>query len=728
MRLPRQTLLRLLLAATFCLCLQSPANAEADIADNVKVRGMGFLGNRDLLRILFLLGEDFSPPYDHVAIEDAFFVMRGKLEEEGFLQPILRVELLDEDNNAFARYSWVGTSPPPDIPLGLSAHGLRFRVDSGPRYFFREIEHRIEGDLPAGILPPVASFFVPTGFLWRDRESRLFSEDRLNAALGNIRSTLEEAGYLNARVLVQSLERRHHSGEVYLGLLILTGRRHDVVGMAQAEVTSLRGARGLTFRRIVEEAPDADEAVGEFRAIEPVPLSRSLLERQISSLREEYLVRGYPDVIILPRLYKTDESENSKKYLLRMDVRPGPQVTLAGVEFTGADRLWPNLLQRQVNQAPGEPLDLTMAERGRRALLRLPAVASANLSMQPADGDSRSVVYDLELGKTIDFSLLAGVGSYEGPRGGAILEHRNLFARSHVATLQATQSFKAQRTNLRYRVPEIFGEDVDLVSETDRLRREEPSFERRETGTMVGADFRLPGIRSRASVRYNFEFFEARRLPGEDALVRRALDDESVQSASLGGSLRRDQIDNPLFPTRGTRYSLSGKVSHPVLASKTRYQKIGFTIARHQPVLSSLILHLDFRHGSLLNLGSETGDNPFGERFFPGGENTIRSFRQGFASPRDEEGRIIGAATTTLFNIQIEQRITEKLSLNLFLDNLLQSAEMASFPGDEHLHGLGIGLSYRTIIGPIRLEYAHNLRQRPGDSSGALHFAVGYPF
>ena len=38
------------------------------------------------------------------------------------------------------------------------------------------------------------------------------------------------------------------------------------------------------------------------------------------------------------------------------------------------------------------------------------------------------------------------------------------------------------------------------------------------------------------------------------------------------------------------------------------------------------------------------------------------------------------------------------------------------------------GLRYRTLLGPIRLEYGHNLNPRPQDPRGTLLLSVGMPF
>jgi outer membrane translocation and assembly module TamA len=42
--------------------------------------------------------------------------------------------------------------------------------------------------------------------------------------------------------------------------------------------------------------------------------------------------------------------------------------------------------------------------------------------------------------------------------------------------------------------------------------------------------------------------------------------------------------------------------------------------------------------------------------------------------------------------------------------------------------GVGLGLRLDTPAGPIRLEYAHKINPRPGESAGQWWFAFGMPF
>jgi outer membrane translocation and assembly module TamA len=51
-----------------------------------------------------------------------------------------------------------------------------------------------------------------------------------------------------------------------------------------------------------------------------------------------------------------------------------------------------------------------------------------------------------------------------------------------------------------------------------------------------------------------------------------------------------------------------------------------------------------------------------------------------------------------------------------------------NYPFSEWLDAVGGGLRWNTVIGPVRLEYGHNLNPCPLDPSGTIHFSFGFPF
>src|SRR5258706_2481205 len=127
---------------------------------------------------------------------------------------------------------------------------------------------------------------------------------------------------------------------------------------------------------------------------------------------------------------------------------------------------------------------------------------------------------------------------------------------------------------------------------------------------------------------------------------------------------------------------------------------------------------LGVSHGVVLTIGSTAQDLPFNRRFFPGGENSIRGYQEGEASPRNAAGQFTGAETFLLGNVEFEQALTKAFSLVLFSDSIGVARDLKDYPSSESLFSVGGGLRWKTIVGPIRLEYGHNLNPRPGDPAG----------
>jgi outer membrane translocation and assembly module TamA len=130
----------------------------------------------------------------------------------------------------------------------------------------------------------------------------------------------------------------------------------------------------------------------------------------------------------------------------------------------------------------------------------------------------------------------------------------------------------------------------------------------------------------------------------------------------------------------------------------------------------------------VLFAGKREEDLPFNRRFFPGGENSIRGYQEGEASPQDAQGKEVGAECFVLGNVEFEQALTRSFSFVAFVDALGYAREVEHYPASTALVSVGGGIRWKTIVGPVRLEYGHNLNPREGDPSGTLHFSLGFPF
>jgi outer membrane protein assembly factor BamA len=374
----------------------------------------------------------------------------------------------------------------------------------------------------------------------------------------------------------------------------------------------------------------------------------------------------------------------------------------------------------------GDLLDPTRVEQARYRLARLGIFDAVDLRYRPEDEHTRDVFFDVQEGKRVNLNLLFGWGSYELLRGGVDVEANNLWGLAHHAEVKAIQSFKASSGDFSYTVPELIGNDIDLFVHGSALRREEISFTRLEYGGDIGLHKYFQSSATDVSTRYSYQILNAFNLSSVQEVASEGLTNPAV--GSITTEIKHDRRDNPLYPRRGYKIFLTVETATSYIGGDANYQRLEFSPSWHHPLGGGLYLSLGLTHSLVDSFGSPANNLPFNKRFFPGGYDSIRGYREGEASPRDASGQLVGAETFTLGNVELEQALTPKWSVVLFSDSLGMARHLDHYPFDTGLFSVGAGIRWRTFIGPVRLEYGYNLNPRPGDPSGALQFSLGFPF
>ena len=334
-----------------------------------------------------------------------------------------------------------------------------------------------------------------------------------------------------------------------------------------------------------------------------------------------------------------------------------------------------------------------------------------------------NVDYITELRESIVLSLIVGYGSYDQLRGGFEVDHYNIFSRAHYSKLKFIQSFKSTDLNYTYSIPEVFATDMTGYGKASYLKRKEISYVRQELSATVGVDKFLKKYRTNLNVEYGYEQLEAKK---QDFPPDVGLDRADVSSITVG--LRKSTVDNPLFPTKGYRLFGTTELAIPYLGGNVEYQRFEVGGAYHKPISEQLLGHYGIKHGFVTTIGSVADNLPINKRFYPGGDNSERGYRQGQADPRDSNNNNIGAETYVQLNIEFELLLTQKISFVTFLDTVGIARTIHAYPFNRILSSPGLGLSYRTPIGPIRLEYAYNLIRRSDDPKARIFVAIGFPF
>ena len=124
----------------------------------------------------------------------------------------------------------------------------------------------------------------------------------------------------------------------------------------------------------------------------------------------------------------------------------------------------------------------------------------------------------------------------------------------------------------------------------------------------------------------------------------------------------------------------------------------------------------------------DSSDLPIDLRLFSGGADSVRSFDEREMGPRSLSNDAIGGEAYWNASLEYIRDIKDPIRGVVFFDMGQVYSDISSWGFNNPSYALGLGVRIDLPIGPIRLEYGHNLNRKDGEPAGTLHFAIGATF
>ncbi|MCG6872113.1 MAG: autotransporter assembly complex protein TamA [Gammaproteobacteria bacterium] len=178
-------------------------------------------------------------------------------------------------------------------------------------------------------------------------------------------------------------------------------------------------------------------------------------------------------------------------------------------------------------------------------------------------------------------------------------------------------------------------------------------------------------------------------------------------------SIRRSDSDDPLNPRRGWRLQLDALTA---LGSDGGFGQFGADATWIHSLSRDwgLILHGE----AGITLVDKLDDIPASRRFFAGGDHSVRGFGYEALGPVNANDQITGGKFLLVASVELERRLTEKWSVAVFTD-----AGNAFNDNFDPEYGVGIGVRWRSPVGPVRVDLAHG--SGPQGDDLRLHLVIG---
>lgn len=197
---------------------------------------------------------------------------------------------------------------------------------------------------------------------------------------------------------------------------------------------------------------------------------------------------------------------------------------------------------------------------------------------------------------------------------------------------------------------------------------------------------------------------------------------------TLGWS--RDNRDSALAPNAGRYQRLNLEAS---FMSDMRYMKANYQVQQYIPLNKKYTIALNGE----LGWGKGIGGNPYPifKNFYSGGLGSVRGFEQGSLGRRDTVNTNLALGGTRKLTLNGEFMVPfpgagndRTLRLFTFVDVGNVWAEGESMELNSLRASTGIGISWISPLGPLRLAYAQPIRKETGDRIQKLQFQIGTSF
>jgi outer membrane protein insertion porin family len=422
-------------------------------------------------------------------------------------------------------------------------------------------------------------------------------------------------------------------------------------------------------------------------------------------------------------------------------VDPGKRVYVRRINIAGNIRTRDEVVRREVRQLESAWYAADKINRSKERLVRTDYFSDVNVETPGVPGTTDQVDLNISVTEKSTGSIQfgAGLSSSEGVTFGITVNQSNFLGTGNYVSAQVNTGKVNTTYSLSFTDPyftpdgisrgfDVYRRDVNTGSLNvasyssssygGGVRFGVPLNERDGVSFGLAADFTKIDLSTASPIQYqNF----CGNLTGctSNSLV-----------ASVGWA--HDTRDSIMFTNNGVLQRINAEVSLPVL--DLNYYKIDYKQAWYKNVYKDFTFMLNGEIGYADSYGNK--NYPFFKNYYSGGVNSVRGYQESSLGPRD-----IDPTTNTSFAVGGRKRLLGNAELFMPVPGLKDSKQFrlsafldggnvygANYSLKELRYSTGLGISWISPFGPLKLVYAKPLNRKTGDLTQSIQFQLGQQF
>lgn len=427
-----------------------------------------------------------------------------------------------------------------------------------------------------------------------------------------------------------------------------------------------------------------------------------------------YAERGFLDAQVRPDI---TISQPTVDIMYRID--EGLPTYADSITITGNSKTRPRVIRRNLEFARGELLTRNRMVSSQQNLYKTGLFQSVNIQTieDTVRRSYRPVVVRVNEAKGGEFNFGVGYGSHELFRVSAEIRQANLAGTGQRVALQTKLSSRGFTIEGRYSAPYLITQGSRLDNTTYLRQERENTYTVNRLGTELEIGQQLTrASRISSSVRIENNYFAE-------------FDPEAVTD-TLTGRLRtlrlgftRDSRENLFNASTGSYFQWKVEMAGGFLSGTDRFVRTTIDYTKYVPLTEWM--QFAFHHSSGLIREYGTRKNiPIYERFYAGGDRTIRGFEERSVGP-SRNTKPVGGRALLIFRGETRIPLYKKFHAALFLDTGDVWNRFGQISAGSFRTGAGIGLRYNSPLGVVRFDAGFKLHRAPEESAYQLHLTVG---
>lgn len=551
---------------------------------------------------------------------------------------------------------------------------------------------------------------------WYTKSNR-YSKAKLNSDLEALRSYYTQRGYLEFRIDSTQVAIDPDKKDISIAINITEGERFIVSGV-----------------RLEGEYLDRDD---EFKKLIVVksgdPYNAEQVANTVKAFSDYFGNFGFAFAKV-DSVPEFDRANN--RVVLVIKALPSRRAYVRRINVSGNNRTRDEVIRREFRQFEASWYDAEKIKLSRDRVDRLGYFTEVGVETQevPGSPDQVDLAINVVEKPTGSIQLGAGFSSAEKVSLSFSVKQDNVFGSGNYLGVDVNTS-KFKRTLVFSTTDPYFTEDgisrtLDVYYRTDKPFDDQGgNYELVTTGTSMR--FGVP-FSETDTVFFGGGLEQTKIKTGTNIPAAYLSYANAYGYSSTGVPLTigwtRDDRDSALAPNSGRYQRLNSEWS---VAGDARYVRGNYQFQQYIPLNKQFTVAFNGE----LGWGKGMNGRPFPvfKNFYSGGLGSVRGFEQGTLGPRDVTGASIGGPRKITLNAEFMAPFPgagndRTLRVFSFVDagNVFGATEKVSF--SDFRASVGLGLSWISPLGPLRLVYAQPVKKAAGDRIQKLQFQIGTSF